>query len=114
MRRFAKNRWWAFILTLSVLVASTATFSSPSYGEGLDPISIGDGGETGGGGTTSPKGDPDGPSGPTKRSPAGRGISSGGNFYAATPVGDGGAAVSVWTWRFHVVLRSLVRGWFQL
>lgn len=112
MRRFAKNRWWAFILTLSVLLASSASFTSRSYGDGTDPISIGDGGG-GGGGTSPPMGDPDGPAGPTRKSPTGGRLSPGGNGYAVTPVGDGGTAVRVWSWRFHVVLRSLMGRWLR-
>ncbi|MEK7331264.1 MAG: hypothetical protein AAB113_10735, partial [Candidatus Eisenbacteria bacterium] len=80
MRRFAKNRWWAFILTFSVLIASNATFSSPSYG-GKEPLSIGEGGGE------SSMGDPDGPGGPTKGSPTGIRPSPGGNDNAVTPVG---------------------------
>jgi hypothetical protein len=104
MRRFVKNGWRAFILTLSVLIASNATFSSPSYGgDGQDPISIGDG--SGGSG---PMGDPDGTLGPSKGSPSSGRRSPGGKGYAVTPVGDGGTAVRVWSWRFQVVLRSLM------
>ncbi|MEK7824408.1 MAG: hypothetical protein AAB290_05145 [Candidatus Eisenbacteria bacterium] len=110
MRRFAKNRWWAFILTLSVLIASNATFSSLTYGDGEDPVSISDGS---GGGASPPMGDPDGPSGPTKWAPTGGRLSPGGNGYAVTPVGDGGTAVRVWSWRFHVVLRSLMSRWLR-
>lgn len=116
MRRFVMNRWCAFVLALSVLITSTATFSPPVvYGDGLDPISISDG-DTGssGGDTTGPRGDPDGPGGPTQRMPSGRAVSSvGSGIYASRPAGDGGSALSVWTWRLHVVLRSLLRGWIR-
>lgn len=100
MRRFAQNRWWIFILTLSVLLASSVTVSSPSYaGEGPDPIEIGG---------PAPGGDPDSPSGPTKRGPGSGRLTPSGNRYAVTSVGDGSLAQSGWIWRFHVVLRSLV------
>ena len=114
MRRFTTNRWWAFILALSVLVGSSATFSSPSFGDGgLDPTLVDGGGDSGGGGTGT-KGDPDGPSGPTQRLPGGRrGVSDVGGFTAAS-VGDGGAAAGAWSWRIHVMLRTLTKGWFQL
>lgn len=107
MRRFTRNRWWAFILTLCVLLASNATFTSPSYGDGQDPLSTGDGN---GGGAY---GDPDGPSGPNKRSPSGGRVSPGGNGYARTPVGDGGAVSRVWSWRFHVALQVLKTRWMR-
>jgi hypothetical protein len=116
MRRFALNRWWAFVLTLSVLVASSATLSAPSYGDVLSPIrNSSDGGDSGGGGgTTTPRGDPDGPGGPTKSSSDGGGTSSGRTIHVVASAGDGGTAVSVWTWRLHVVLGSLTKGWFKL
>ncbi len=109
MRRFTRNRWWAFILTLCVLLASNATFTSPSYGGGGDPLAVGDGG----GGGSNDAGDPDGPSGPTKRAPSGGRVAPGGNGFARTPVGDGGAASSGWGWRFHVVLRTLLIRWLR-
>ena len=108
MRRFAKNRWWAFILTLCVLLASNATFTSPSYGDAGDPLTIVDGGSG-----SAPAGDPDGPSGPSKRTPIGGHVAPGGNGFARTPVGDGGAASSVWSWRFHVALRILKLRWMR-
>lgn len=113
MRRFAQNRWWAFILTLSVLVASTATLSAPSYADGLSPIVISDGGDTGGGGGP-PRGDPDGPGGPNKSSAIRGGKLPGKTIVVVTSVGDGGTAVSAWTWRLRIVLKSLTKGWFQL
>ena len=103
MRRFTQNRWWAFILMLSVLLASSATMSSPSYGGGSDPIVIG--GDSGG---SDPGGDPDGTAGPGKRGAGCGRATPGGYRYAATSVGDGGSASSVWIWRFNVVLRSLM------
>jgi len=116
MRRFSLNRWWALVLALSVLAAGTATLSSPCYSDGVSPIIISDGGDVsgggGGGGGTTPRGDPDGPGGPTKssvggggRAPVGRSIS------VVASAGDGGATMSIWTWRLHVVLKSLFRGW---
>lgn len=106
MRRFARNRWWAFILTLCVLFASNAAFTSPSYGEGPNPLTIGDGGS----GTDNP-GDPDGPSGPNKNLPT-RGRSARGNGYAHAPVGDGDVSL-VWSWRFHVALQLLKIRWMR-
>ena len=101
MRRFTQNRLWAFILMLSVLLASSTTLSSPSYGEGPDPIVFD-------GGSGDPGGDPDSPAGPNKRGPGNGRVSPSGYRYTATAVGDGGSASSVWVWRFHVVLRSLM------
>ena len=108
MRRFTVNRWWAFILTLSVLLASSATLSTPSRGDGLTPFVIG-----GGAGGSENSGDPDGPAGPNKRTPTGGRASPGGNGYAAASVGDGGVAARVGSWRFHVVLRSLISRFFR-
>lgn len=108
MLRFAKNRWWAFILTLSVLLASSATFSSRSYGDGNDPLVI-----PGGAPDAPPGGDPDGTAGPGKRGTGyGRAV-PGSSQYAVTPMGDGGSARSVWVWRLHVVLKSLVARYFR-
>jgi len=103
MRRFAKNRWWAFILMLSVLLTSSATISPASSGDAPDPIVIG-GGDDGSG----PGGDPDGPAGPSKRGPGAGRVAPGGYRYAANSVGDGGPVPSIWIWRFNVVLRSLL------
>ena len=105
MRRFAKNRWWAFVLTLCVLLASSASLTSQSFADGgNDDVVIGDP-SVGGGGEP---GDPDGTGGPGKRWPTGGRRSAGGSHYAVTPVGDGGTAMRVWSWRLHVVLRSLI------
>ena len=100
MRRLGKNRWWAFLLTLGLLLGGTATFAPRSIADNGD-VEIADPG-------TGKPGDPDGPAGPSKKSPSGSRLSPGGNGYAAAPVGDGGRALSVWSWRYHVVLRSLI------
>ena len=103
MRRIAQNRWWAFILALSVLIVSSTTHAPASYGSGMDPLEF-----AGGSPGSSSGGDPDGPAGPSKRvSPGGR-VAPGGAGFGLTPVGDGGPVNSVWVWRFHVVLRSLL------
>lgn len=102
MRRFAENRWWTIILTLCVLLASSATLSTPSFGEGQDPFEIGDPSPP------PPGGDPDGPSGPSKYAPSGGRAVRQVYHYTAGPVGDGGSVASVWSWRFHVALRSLI------
>jgi len=104
MRRFVKNRSWAFILTLTVLLASSATFSSLSYGDGNDPLAI-----PGGGPGSPPGGDPDQPVGPSKSGPGyGRATPGSGRYATAASMGDGVSARSVWVWRLHVVLRSLI------
>lgn len=103
MRRFVLNRWWTFVLTLGVFLASIPTLSSPSFGDGQDPLVITD--PVGG---SSPGGDPDGPAGPSKQAPVkGRSIRQV-NRYTAVPVGDGSSVASVWSWRFHVALQSLM------
>lgn len=103
MRRFIGNRWLAFILTLSVLLASFTALSSPSYGEGRDPVAIGD--PSGG---MSPAGDPDSPSGPGKRNPSTGRVISPGNDGVVAPVVGRGTSLSVWSWRVKVVLQSLI------
>lgn len=104
MVRFAQNRWWAFILALSLVLASGTAFSpSMAAGDGSNRIEIGDGS-----GGSDPGGDPDSPAGPGKRAPGAGRAAPGGHRYAVTSVGDGGSATSVWVWRFHVVLRSLI------
>jgi hypothetical protein len=110
MRRIARNRGLAFLLTLSFLLASSASVAPHSFADNGDVV-IGDPG-----GFSSPdpgdSGDPDGPGGPSKRSPTGgRRLGSSGGFYAVAPVGDGGAVMGVWSWRLHVVLRSLLSRW---
>lgn len=105
MQRFAQNRWWAFMLVLTLLLSSGAALTPTMVaGDGFDPIEIGGGG----GGGSDPGGDPDSPSGPGKRAPGTGRVAPGGYRYAATSAGDGGWVKSVWVWRFHVVLRSLI------
>jgi len=106
MRRFAQNRWWTFILMLSVLLAGSATFSSPSYGLVPDKLETGDSG----GGPTG--GDPDYPTGGGRTPGYGRAV-PGTSQDAVTTVGDGRPATSVWTWRLHVVLRTLMSRYFR-
>ena len=102
MRRFLVNRWWALILMLSVLLASSTTFPARSRAaDGNDPIEI-----PGGGPGSPPSGDPDAPAG--KRSPGYGRVAPGSIRYAATSTGDGSSAKSVWIWRLHVVLQSLI------
>ena len=102
MRRFAMNRSWALILMLGVLLACSTTFPSRSgAADGNDPIAIPTGGSGG-----DPGGDPDYPSG--KRGPGyGRAMPRAGR-YTVTSVGDGSSAKSVWVWRLHIVLQSLI------
>ena len=103
MRRLGRNRWWAYLLALGLLIGALPIISSPPYVHaGNGDVMIGDP-DSG----TIP-GDPDGPAGPNKKSPTGGRLSQGGNGYAAAPVGDGGKAWSVWSWRYQVVLRSLI------
>ena len=112
MRRFAKTRWWALALTLGLLIAGSATFSSPTYGDGKEPICIGDEPGLGGGGSP-PMGDPDGPAGPNKYSPGVGRLSTGRNGSGVTAAGDGGTARRVGIWHLQVVLRSLMSRWVR-
>jgi hypothetical protein len=102
MRRFAENRWWSYLLTLSVMLASIAIVPSSSYGDGgPDPIVLPGGGPD-------PGGDPDGSVGPGRSGPGYGRMRPGGSRHATTAMGDGVSARSVWVWRLHVVLRSLL------
>lgn len=105
MRRFVQNRWWSYLLTLSVMLAGIATVPSSSFGDsGTDPITL-----PGGGGAPDPGGDPDGTSGGGRNKGPGYGRSlPDGSRHATTAMGDGVSARSVWVLRLHVVLRSLL------
>jgi hypothetical protein len=99
MRRFLVNRWWALILMLGVLLLSSTTFPARCRAvEGNDPIELP-------GGNDPPAGDPDAPAG--KKTGYGRAV-RGGDRFAVTSVGDGRSAKSIWVWRLHVVLQSLI------
>ena len=105
MRRFAQNRWCAYLLTLCMLLASSTIFAPSSFGEGgsPDPIVIG-----GGSGGPDPGGDPDGTSGGGSKRNAGSGRAMPSGYgIASSSVGDGGRAMNVWVLRLHVVLRSV-------
>jgi len=110
MRRFARNRWWAFLLVLSVLLAGSTVYSHVSYGDGIDPIAIG-GGDSGG---SAPGGDPDGPAGPGKTGAHSGRVAPGGFGYASSTVGDGGTLISTWSGRFHIVWRLLIGRYFRI
>jgi hypothetical protein len=110
MRRFMRNQWCAFILTLCVLLAGSASFTSSSYAGYKDPMYVSD---SSGGGLP---GDPDGPgtpNGPNGNGPSKYRLSPGGNADAVRPVGDGSAALRVWSWRLQIVLRSLASRWLR-
>lgn|SRR5262245_8649283 len=101
MRRFSTNRWWAFVLTLTVLLASGTALPTVLRAD-QTPISIDEGGSLGGGDA----GDPDGPAGPNKKAPTpGRNTPS--KSFLGSTAGDGGTGWGVWMWRLHVVLLSL-------
>jgi len=110
MSRFAKNQWWAFILTLSVLLAGSVFFTSTSSAGWKEPMYVSD--SQGGGLPGDPDG-PGGPSGPNGNGPSKYRLSPGGNADAVRPVGDGSAAMRVWSWRLHIVLRSLASRWLR-
>jgi hypothetical protein len=110
MSRFMRNQWCAFILTLSVLLAGSASLTSPSYAGFKDPMYVSD---NSGGGLP---GDPDGPGSPNspgKDGPSKYRLSPGVNADAVRPVGDGSAAMRVWSWRLQIVLRSLASRWLR-
>jgi len=101
MPRFVTNRWWALVLALSVVFASSVALTPPpSYGD-PDPVMIPDG-------NPPPQGDPDGTAGPGKQAGARSRALPGSTRYLVASKGDGGFARSVWVWRLHVVLQSLI------
>ena len=104
MLRFAKNRWWALILALSLSLVCISSRSTPVWAAGP--------GEVTDNGTPGPySGDPDMPTGPEKNR-AGRGaMQPQGRMDSQRPVGDGQVTVRVVMWRLLVMVRGL-RGFY--
>jgi hypothetical protein len=102
MLRFAKNRWWTFILALSLLFACGATLPSGVFADG-GAIVTSDPAPGGGAGTGI--GDPDNPTGKSL-SHRGR-MQAGNSTYRSRTVGDGSASGSVWMLRLQAVLQAL-------
>lgn len=115
MPRFKANRWWTFILALSVLSALAisrpgSTIADVSRGDSRSPGS-GDGTSGGGGVPTPGIGDPDQPQGGSIKKGSGQ---FGGLQYSRNAslsmrsVGDSRELVgNVWMWRLTVMARVL-------
>ena len=120
MPRFKANRWWTFILTLSVLSTlaiwrPAGSIADVSRGDSRSP-GFGDG--TGGGGTppTPGVGDPDQPQGGTLKKGSGQfgGLQYSRNALASSrSVGDSGEWSNVWMWRLTVMARVLRISWIR-
>lgn len=114
MPRFNSNRWWTFILALSVSMASVAAVSRHAVADVRMGEGFGDGGTSGDPGSLAPPGagDPDIPL-PSKSSIAKSSAQRGAQTVASVrAVGDSPApSSSVMMWRLQAVLQSL-RLWF--
>lgn len=102
MPRFAKNRWWTFILALSLAIglsaASTRTAGAEDPSAPLEDQS----------GGLNP-GDPTSSSGPGKTGPTS--VWRGGMTRPVHAVGDGRTG-SAWMWRLRVVAQSIRSRYF--
>jgi hypothetical protein len=115
MRRFIMNRWWTFILALSVGLASTVATYSLANASGYigDDGTPGDWQQPGGPGLPPPSaGDPDLPVPSSKqqiiRGSSERSVNPGA---VARTEGDGRGQASVWMLRLRVVLELLAKGY---
>lgn len=105
MPRFFRNRLWTFILALSLSLGLAAVTHAPAVCSSGAPV-LSDDPNTGGGPGGTSFGDPDAPSGDSKRAVLrGAGGPSGGS----TIVGDDLDLRSAWMWRLRIALQS-VRG----
>jgi hypothetical protein len=94
---------------LGLLLASNASFPTSSRaGDGNGSIAVGEPGS----GDPGTKGDPDGPSGPSRRYGSGYQANRGRAFVAPS-AGDGGAAWRGWIGRVQMLLRNWLARWTQ-
>ena len=98
------NRWWSFILMVTILVASSA-LPSLSRADGTDPTVTSDQPAQGG----SSVGDPDMPINPGRKPSTGRVMPQKPVSQLRT-AGDGGAFANIMMMRFRIALQAL-RGW---
>jgi hypothetical protein len=96
MPRFKANRWWAFVLALSLVLGSAVAVHAQSHGVASSAyVTNGDNGD-GGGLNPPPIGDPDSP-GDSGKNRYGVGKPLGTVQVPGRPVGDGRALSRVWT-----------------
>ena len=107
MRRFIMNRWLAFILILTVLIAGPQATSRLFADEGYpDPSTVSDSPPLNGG-----AGDPDMPLNPGRKPPTGVAAPARPTLTGwGRTVGDGGAYGSIQMMRFRAMLLAF-RGW---
>jgi len=102
MLRFARNRWWAFILALIICLAPVSTVPRTASAESGTQYDGGSGQDPGGTAT----GDPDNPSGQGKTLRRGNMIRGSMSIDTRT-VGDSRLSSSVVMWRLRVLLYNL-------
>jgi hypothetical protein len=95
MPRFKSNRWWAFVLTLGLLLVSVVASHAQSRGPATSAfVTNGDSGNNGGSLNPPPIGDPDNPTGTKSLYGVGR---MGPTLVPGSSVGDGRALGRGWT-----------------
>jgi hypothetical protein len=108
MSRFFKNRLWTFILALSLCIGGTAVLTGTAV-YASDAPAISD--DPFGGGTGTGYGDPDAPSGDSKRAALRGGARV--PMRSATIAGDDVGLQSAWMWRLRFALQSLRGIWIH-
>jgi hypothetical protein len=111
MLRFQTNRLWALILALILCAGGAAMLNSTPAAASGSPAVSDDPNNDGGGLPGNGYGDPDAPSGDSKRSVTRGGARMAGG--GAAPAGDGADLQSAWMWRLRVVLQSLRGFWLH-
>jgi hypothetical protein len=102
MHRFGKNRWWAFILTSSLVLACWCLRPGGASADGPF-VGWGDNGD--GGGVPTGTGDPDVPQGPKNSALRRSGTEA--TYLGARAAGDGTVSKGVWMIRLRVVLQGV-------
>lgn len=110
MPRFFRNRLWTFILALSFSLGIAAVTHAPADCSSGAPVVSDDPNSGGGLGGGTSYGDPDAPSGDSKRSVL-RGVSLPGG--GSTIAGDDLELRSAWMWRLRIALQSLRGIWIH-
>lgn len=109
MQRFFTNRLWTFILALTLVLGGTAVLTStPTYASDAPAISDD---PTQGGGPGTGMGDPDAPSGDSKRAQLRGGLVV--PRGSATIAGDDLDLHSAWMWRLRLALQTMRGIWIH-